>query len=259
MKGRHEEANAIIAKHGRKKEKAPEDSRALESLVKDNAPAQNYVTEFNYSILDVLKNPMLLCRIIVFCVLWSQFVLVFYGFTFNLNQFDQSLYVTMLLGAVQDVITCLLPFLIVGKPNRRRMPTWVIGMVVILICSFISWFVPSAGLWASLIGRGMNNFCGVFLYLVVTELFPTSVRAACYAIPVFAGKIVGIAAPYYGALQHENVALFFPLHISFVVLVIIVLIVFVPETGKLPIPDSIEEAEVQSDYTLLKSIKRCLK
>ena len=95
------------------------------------------------------------------------------------------------------------------------------------------------------------------MYLVVMELFPTSVRASSYAVPLMVGKGIGIISPYYGALQHENKAMFFPIQTAMIAVCIILMVAFVPETGLLPTPNTMGEAKAQQKYTPLKGIMRC--
>ena len=94
------------------------------------------------------------------------------------------------------------------------------------------------------------------MYLVMMELFPTAVRASSYAVPVIVGKAAGIIAPYYGALQHENKAMFFPIQTSIIAICVVLMITFVPETGLLPAPNTMGEAKAQQKHTTLKSIMR---
>merc|ERR1712048_217504 len=137
----------------------------------------------------------------------TQWVLLFYGFTYNVNQFNVSLYLTMLIGALLDVVTSLLPIPFVMKRHSRRIPVLLSGQVLILFCSVISWCSPigsDLSVWASMIGRGVCNLTGIVLSLLIIECFPSSLRATCYAIVLFVAKFICMFSPYYGALQHEN-------------------------------------------------------
>ena len=59
-----------------------------------------------------------------------------------------------------------------------------------LLCCLVSWVFPPVEFTASIIGIGALNLAGCMLYLVTSEIYPTSIRIFCYTIPIVIANFI---------------------------------------------------------------------
>ena len=189
-----------------------------------------------------------------FCLGYMFFAitLVYYGLTFNAAQLPGDLYVNNTINGAVEILSYGLCILALDPIGRKKFlsGTMITGgiccigsMLMIEFGSDNSTLYESSK-WLSFSGKFLISaaFCAVYIFSA--ELFPTDVRSIGVGCGSMFGRVGGFAAPLIIELQFMDGLTWVPMTIFGVSTIIGgVICLFLPETAKMPIFRTIEDAE----------------
>ena len=199
------------------------------------------------NVFDILKIPVLRNRILLILPGWISCTLVYYGMSFNTGTMAGNVYLNTFLSGLVEVPAYIGSLPCMYKFGRRysQIGTLLISGSACFLCTpfldsdneiyeaIVTTFV--------LIGKAAITMAFAVIFVYTAELFPTPVRHASVAIPYMTGNIFGLAAPFMGA---PMMSLWTPLPlVIFGTLGIVsgLLVILLPETRDLMLPDNIED------------------
>ncbi|OWF46968.1 organic cation transporter protein-like [Mizuhopecten yessoensis] len=222
------------------------EGQSQEALVRARALVKKY------TILDLFKTPKLRRYTLILLYLWAANSLSYFGILFATPNLHGNLFLNLgISGAVEipALFICMWTMQVYG----RRRP----HVVFLLLCgvmNIITIFVPEKTesgtdltpliIFLAMVGKFGITASYSVAYLYASEIFPTVVRNHAVGLASFFENIGGIAAPFivYAATSDSMKKL--PLVIFGVItLVAGILCIFLPETHKCPLPDTIEDVE----------------
>ncbi|CAG9130231.1 unnamed protein product [Plutella xylostella] len=195
----------------------------------------------------VIKSRIIRKRVFVCSFLWITCTFVYYGLSINSVSLAGNKYVNFMLVGFVEIPANIVCLLILDRYGRKRT---LVSMYVLsaLLCISLS-LVPKDLKWLSLIlylsGKFSITVAYSSVYIYVSEVFPTSVRQSLLAVCSSLGRVGSTLAPLTPllALYYANLpAIFF----GSLALMASLLVFTLPETLNLPLPDTIEEAEMLS-------------
>jgi len=197
------------------------------------------------TLLDLFKTPGLRRGTIIMYYLFFTNSFVYYGLTLNSGQLiPGDLHVNIIVSAIFEILANVLTifaFIYVG----RRISVFVsmmVGGITLLMIPMVSAVIGKTIL--AQIGRFAitGSFSMVFVYAV--EIFPTIVRNVGVGTSSTWARVGGVIAPYIGrelGKQSPDA----PLIIFGITSIIAsILVLFLPETKDITLPDTIEEGEI---------------
>eukprot|EP00090_Calanus_glacialis_P012725 TRINITY_DN21349_c0_g1_i1.p1 TRINITY_DN21349_c0_g1~~TRINITY_DN21349_c0_g1_i1.p1 ORF type:complete len:278 (+),score=71.47 TRINITY_DN21349_c0_g1_i1:2-835(+) len=237
MQGRTEEAEKILETaskmNGREFQKTS--SPVIEEK-SGNAGSSN--------VLDLFKTPGLRRGTIIMYYLFFTNSFVYYGLTLNSGKLiPGNLHVNIIVSAIFEILANILTifaFIYVGRKISVFVSMLIGGLTLIMIPMVTA--VIGKTILAQ-IGRFAitGSFSMVFVYAV--EIFPTVVRNVGLGSSSTWARVGGVIAPYIGRELAKKSA-DAPLIIFGVTSIIAaVLVLFLPETKNIALPDTIEEGE----------------
>lgn len=202
-----------------------------------------------YTLLDLIRHPMLRTHAAVMGSIWLVITYVYYGITLNTKDLAGNRYLNFFLTGLVEIPAYTISFFVI-KTWGRRLPLLgfhILAGVPLIITAFISEAAGGTGLFVLktvcvMIGKfGITASFGI-VFLYSPELFPTTLRSQGTGISSFCGRIGNMIAPFATALD-----VFAP-WLSAVVFGTVsvaggLLVLILPETLNRPLPQSIEEIE----------------
>ncbi|CAK8689099.1 unnamed protein product [Clavelina lepadiformis] len=202
------------------------------------------------SYLHLIKIPFLRKRIIIFSLAWLSVCSSFYGLSLNANNLKGNRYLVFLCVSGAETPGHILSMLTIQKIGCRL--TFVIFNTItgcfLLITPLLQSVNNVAVIACNVVGKLFASGCFSLLYAFTGDLFPTLLRSQSYGACSFVARISGGLVPfllYLGITLHES--------IPYLVLGVISVasafaVYFLPETKSQPLPDSLEDARLQSRY-----------
>ncbi|XP_041980413.1 organic cation transporter protein-like isoform X3 [Aricia agestis] len=246
-KERRTEAVEILKKAAKmNKVKLSEDLLApfynLEVLNKKNEDEPPKKEESNFS--KAIKSSIIRQRAAVCSFLWITCTFVYYGLSINSVSLAGNKYLNFMLVAFVEIPANFVCLLILDRFGRKK----VLSSMYLLsafLCISLS-FLPKGQKWLALVlylsGKFSITVAYSSVYIYVSEVFPTSVRQSLLAVCSSLGRVGSTLAPLTPllALYYENLpAIFF----GSMALIACLLVLTLPETINMPLPDTIEDAE----------------
>ncbi|XP_052758448.1 organic cation transporter protein-like [Galleria mellonella] len=203
---------------------------------------------------QVIKSSIIRKRLAVCSFLWITCTFVYYGLSINSVSLAGNKYVNFMLVAFVEIPANFVCLLVLDRYGRKKtlILTYVLSACLCISLSFL----PKDQKWWSLIlylaGKFSITVSYSSVYVYVSEVFPTSVRQSLLAICSSTGRIGSALAPQTPLLAqyYDNLPSIFFGSIS---LVASILVFTLPETINVPLPDTIEEAELLSRKKELKN------
>ena len=222
------------------------------------------------SIIDLWKVPQLLIYSLVLYFVWFANVFVYYGFSYNAGSLGGSLHVNImgeflisnirsghthnqLSQPVQSIAECLQVFTIyhcVDRINRKPFAiALALGAAIATVGIIPFTFAGDSGIKyrvaLSLVGKFFVGGVYQILYLVTSEIYPTTMRQLGVGCCSVAGRIGSTLAPFAKELSQAT-------HVSVMMGLFAMMslfegtaFIFLPETRNRELPDTIEEADQQ--------------
>ncbi|CAL8115003.1 unnamed protein product [Orchesella dallaii] len=195
--------------------------------------------------MSLLATPEMRRRTLVIWFLFISVDLVYYGVVFDSATLTNDPYLLVFLGGLTEVPAYTLVVPILSRWGRR--PTIVASYFLTAVCTltvaYISEDQEILRMVVSMSGKLFITTCFAVIYLLGTELYPTSTRTTGLAAAVFMGRIGSILAPYV-VDGMKNVYRDLPNIIFGIVCVISGAVSFlIPETNDLEMADKLHDVE----------------
>ncbi|GBM66639.1 Organic cation transporter protein [Araneus ventricosus] len=191
------------------------------------------------TIFEVLKMPNMRSSLFKMIYLWMVHTFLYYGVSYNTNDLAGNPYLNFFIAGVLEFPCRGIVFFILKKLGRR--PIVILFMTVCGLAFGAMIFVPADLSWLSTTFAMVGKFCVTasfaLLYIYTAEMFPTGVRNVTFGACSMCARIGSILAPFVRELVIPNV-LYVSLALSCTLLVL-----FLPETRGLEMPDSLQEGE----------------
>ncbi|XP_063367901.1 organic cation transporter protein-like [Cydia amplana] len=247
-KGRSEEAIEILEKAAKMNnvDISEELNPIFEMKVPESQETKKVDTENDgtSTFVKVLKSRIIRTRVIVCSFLWITCTFVYYGLSINSVGLGGNKYVNFMLVGFVEIPANFACLLVLDRFGRKKI---LIIMYILSACLCIGLsFIPKDQKLLSLIiylsGKFSITVAYSSVYIYVSELFPTSVRQSLLAICSSLGRVGSTLAPLTPllALYYDNLpSIFF----GSLALTASAMVLILPETLNVPLPDTIEEAE----------------
>lgn len=199
--------------------------------------------EASHGLVDLFRTPRLRFRTLNVCLNWFANSLAYYGLTLSAGSLSENLYVSMVLMGVTELPVYILTVLLLDRTGRRfltAVPLLLGGGSCIIAC-----FTPKGGVITTVItyfGRFCISCSFAVIYNYSTELFPTVIRNSAMGLGSMCARTSGVLTPFVTLLDSLDLRL--P-RLVFGVIAIIsgFLTIFLPETLKQPMPQTIQDGE----------------
>ncbi|ELT98228.1 hypothetical protein CAPTEDRAFT_166395 [Capitella teleta] len=201
----------------------------------------------NGTILDLFKTPNMRRKMLILSLTWFTGSMLFYGLSLNSGRLPGDVFVnTFLLSLVEAIGNVCCMFLIDRLGRRRTVGGFMlIGGVLTLGCIpfLIIDDLEIGATVLSVMGKGFVTVSFTGVYILTSEIVPTSVRNIGVGFTSMCARIAGMAAPYVGG-PLGDVEVYLP-SLIFCVLAFVSgsLVFLLPETLGQNLPDTILESE----------------
>ncbi|KAL0870209.1 hypothetical protein ABMA27_006350 [Loxostege sticticalis] len=202
-------------------------------------------------LLKTFKSRIMMQRFLVCMVWWLTITLINYGMMISAVFIDGNKYVNFALLMLMDIPSNVFYWLALSK-YKRKMPLIVSFLIGGIFC-VLQPFVPKGYMWLRLTlimaFETLATFSYNIVYMYTSELFPTYTRNSMHAICSSVGRLGSLLAPqtpllisYWSGLPNLIFGLTSLLSGG--------LTLFMPETARAELPDTVEEAEKIGKKTL---------
>ncbi|KAJ8716889.1 hypothetical protein PYW07_003516 [Mythimna separata] len=248
-KGRNKEAARIIfkaAKMNRKKLSSGTIKLLTEGPEKlPQTDDMASIEEDERSILmQVLRSRTLMFRLLVCSFWWVTLTFVYYGLSINSVSLVGSRYVNYILIALVEIPGYCLSVLTLDKFGRKSctMTAFIICGLSLVAVPLVPMSISWLQIMLNLLGKLCISMAFSSIYIYTGELFPTRARQSLLGACSMAGRLGALVAPQTPLLFAYMEAL--P-YLVFGVMACTsgLLILLTPETLKVHLPDTIEQAE----------------
>ncbi|XP_067674924.1 organic cation transporter protein-like [Haliotis asinina] len=202
---------------------------------------------------ELLKSPVMLKRIVIILYTWLAIGMGFYGLSMNITNLSGNVYLNFLLFVLVEACAYVICLLLMNRIGRKKMLCTSLLMAGIACAlSFVPFFVTETpNKWIINILACLGNTCvsAAFasVYVFTAELLPTTSRNFGMGIASLFCRIGSIGSPYINDLTMHITSRFsqiLPMLIfGGVCFIAGLLILVLPETLKVKLPETIKDAE----------------
>ncbi|XP_056283622.1 solute carrier family 22 member 2 isoform X2 [Pseudoliparis swirei] len=234
-------------------------SKALEiteAMAKENKrKLKNFVTltdvegdSSSASLLDLVRTPNMRKHTFILMFNWFTTAVVYQGLILRVGITGGNIYVDFLISALVEFPAAFLILFTIERVGRR-LPFSSANIVAGAAC-LVTAFIPDHLIWlktaVACIGRLGITMAFEMVVFVNTELYPTYIRNLGVSVCSTLCDVGGIVSPFL-LYRLSAIWLELPLIIFGVVALIAgVLVLFLPETRGLPLPETIDDVEFPS-------------
>ncbi|XP_042306568.1 solute carrier family 22 member 3 isoform X3 [Sceloporus undulatus] len=199
----------------------------------------------NPSLLDLVKTPQMRKITLILMYAWFTSAVVYQGLVLRLGIIKGNLYLEFFISAVMELPAAFLILLTIDRIGRR--PLFVSSAIVAGVACLITAFIPKDMSWlttsVAILARLGITITFELVYLVNSELYPTVFRN--FGVSLCSGlcDIGGIVAPFL-LYRLTDIWSELPLIVYCILAVLSgILVILLPETKGLPLPETIEDVE----------------
>ncbi|XP_005390759.2 PREDICTED: solute carrier family 22 member 3 [Chinchilla lanigera] len=199
----------------------------------------------NPSILDLVRTPQMRKCTLILMFAWFTSAVVYQGLVMRLGITGGNLYLDFLISGVMELPAALLILLTI-EPIGRRLP-FAAGNIVAGVACLVTAFLPEGIPWlrktVATLGRLGITMAFEIVYLVNSELYPTTLRNFGVSLCSGVCDFGGIIAPFL-LFRLAAVWLELPL-IIFGILASVCggLVMLLPETKGIVLPETVDDVE----------------
>ncbi|XP_056148670.1 solute carrier family 22 member 13-like [Lampris incognitus] len=192
----------------------------------------------------LFKSPILRKYFVITSIIWFSVTLCYFCLVLSVGKLGLDIFLVQLIFGVTEIPSHLVCIWFLEKLGRKM--TLISSLLTGSVILFLTLALPqdSATAITALVttGRFFVNIANSVCMVYVQELFPTSVRQAAFGLCSVGCRIAGLLAPSLNMLVVFHWAI--PTVVfSSLSLVSGVLVFLLPETRRIELPDSTDEAE----------------
>ncbi|XP_044125193.1 solute carrier family 22 member 6-B-like [Bufo gargarizans] len=198
----------------------------------------------SYSVLDLIRTPVL--RRISFCICctWFSTSFAYYGLAMDLQKFGLSIYIVQIIFGTVDIPAKFFSYFVITHMGRRvlQAASLILAGIAILVNVFVPEEFQTVRTSMAVFGKGClaASFNCVFLY--TGELYPTVIRQSGMGLGTMMARLGGIVAPL------VQMTADFYIHLPLIIYSLCPIFsgiasCFLPETLGVPLPETIQEVE----------------
>ncbi|KAG9475517.1 hypothetical protein GDO78_003753 [Eleutherodactylus coqui] len=243
--GRYEQAIKDLKKVARINRKIEEgDKFTVEKIKYDMKREINATSGSNYSVLDLIKTPVV--RRISFCLscTWFSTSFAYYGLAMDLQKFGLSIYIIQVIFGVVDIPAKFISYFVMTYIGRRALQAGssILAGIAILVNIFVPQESQAARAAMAVFGKGCLAASFNCVYLYSGELYPTVIRQSGMGLGTMMARLGGIVAPLVQMTAEYYIHL--PLIIYCLCPILSgIAVCFLPETLAVPLPETIQDVE----------------
>ncbi|XP_006115079.1 solute carrier family 22 member 3 [Pelodiscus sinensis] len=199
----------------------------------------------NPSCLHLVRTPQMRKYTLILMYAWFTSALVYQGLVMRLGIIEGNLYLDFFISGAVELPAALLILLTIDRIGRRL--PFAISNIVAGVACLITAVLPADILWlktsVATLGRLGITMAFEIVYLVNSELYPTTLRNFGVSLCSSLCDLGGIIAPF---LLFRLAAIWMELPlIIFSVLAVVcgILVLFLPETKGISLPETVEDVE----------------
>ncbi|NXL13964.1 S22A3 protein, partial [Setophaga kirtlandii] len=199
----------------------------------------------NPSFLDLVRTPQMRRNTLILMYAWFTSALIYQGLVMRLGIIGGNLYLDFFISGAVELPSA---FLIIVTMDRigRRLP-FAMGNIVASVACLITAFLPEDIPWlkttVATLGRLSITVAFEVVYLVNSELYPTTLRNFGVSLCSSLCDLGGIIAPFL-LFRLAAIWLELPLVIfSILAAVCGLLVLLLPETKGISLPETVEDVE----------------
>nr|XP_019965897.1 PREDICTED: solute carrier family 22 member 5-like [Paralichthys olivaceus] len=205
----------------------------------------------SYSILDLLKTSNIRLITLILWIIWFSVSVSYFGVSFNLSSLYGNPYLNYFLLSTVEIPAYVAVWLSVRKLPRRLsfICFTLLGSVALLLIQVTQHSHPALTLFLVLLGKfGILAGNGV-LYVYSGELLPTVIRNTAMSSCAMFSRVGSSVSPY--LLQLAVFYQFLPwIVVGSLSVLSVLLCVFLPETFRQPLPDTIQQMALTQRFRL---------
>ncbi|NXC42349.1 S22A3 protein, partial [Penelope pileata] len=199
----------------------------------------------NPSFLDLVRTPRMRRNTLILMYAWFTSALIYQGLVMRLGIVGGNLYLDFFISGAVELPAALIILVTIDRIGRRL--PFAIGNIVAGIACLITAFLPEDIPWfkttVATLGRLGITIAFEIVYLVNSELYPTTLRNFGVSLCSSLCDLGGIIAPFL-LFRLAAVWLELPLIIfSILAAVCGILVLLLPETKGISLPETVEDVE----------------
>ncbi|NXL41648.1 S22A3 protein, partial [Podilymbus podiceps] len=199
----------------------------------------------NPSFLDLVRTPQMRRNTLILMYAWFTSALIYQGLVMRLGIVGGNLYLDFFISGAVELPAAFLILVTIDRIGRRL--PFAISNIVAGIACFITAFLPEDTPWlkttVATLGRLGITMAFEIVYLVNTELYPTTLRNFGVSLCSSLCDLGGIIAPFL-LFRLAAIWLELPLIIFSILAVVCgLLVLLLPETKGISLPETVEDVE----------------
>ncbi|NXF92159.1 S22A3 protein, partial [Eubucco bourcierii] len=204
----------------------------------------------NPSFLDLVRTPQMRRNTFILMYAWFASALIYQGLVMRLGIVGGNLYLDFFISGAVELPAALLILVTIDRIGRGL--PFAISNIVAGIACFVTAFLPEDVPWLKMtvatLGRLGITMAFEIVYLVNTELYPTTLRNFGVSLCSSLCDLGGIIAPFL-LFRLATVWLELPLIIFSILAVVCgLLVLLLPETKGISLPETVEDVEQLSSH-----------
>ncbi|XP_045500843.1 organic cation transporter protein-like [Colias croceus] len=190
-----------------------------------------------------IRSSIIWKRLIICSFLWLTCSLVYYGLSINSISLSGNKYVSFMLVVIVEIPAYIVVVIVLDKYGRKK--TMIVNYATCAVTSLMFAFLPKGNWWSIvlyLIGKWSVTLTYSSVYIYVSEVFPTNMRQMLLSVCSTSGRIGSLIAPLTPllSLYHKSMP---TVIFGGMCIICSMLVLLLPETRNMRLPDTIEEAE----------------
>ncbi|OXB57268.1 hypothetical protein ASZ78_007528 [Callipepla squamata] len=212
----------------------------------------NNVEVTNPSFLDLVRTPRMRRNTLILMYAWFTSALIYQGLVMRLGIVGGNLYLDFFISGAVELPAALIILMTIDRIGRRL--PFAISNIVAGIACLITAFLPEDIPWfkttVATLGRLGITIAFEIVYLVNSELYPTTLRNFGVSLCSSLCDLGGIIAPFL-LFRLAAIWLELPLIIFSILAVVCgILVLLLPETKGISLPETVEDVEQLSGYAV---------
>lgn len=230
----------------------PEENNNNDDNDKDSSQPnknKNNHKQNNKSFLDLFRTPIVRKNSIIMCFNWFVTVFIYYALSLNVQDLGGNLYLNNLISGLVEIPSIILCIYALKTSGRRTMLS--VSMIALFMASTVSipfFFVSFDGavptrVALAMMGKFAATIAFCINYLYSTEIYPTEIRQIGLGVNSAISRFGSMLSPFIKELnEYTHVSVSMGIF-GFTSLVNAILVMMLPETRGVVIPDTIEQVE----------------